>query len=294
MPASTSPRRRPTTTPIPGATFADVGLARRLEAVEGWSCALSAEARCRIDDGSASAWLGVGGGYAVFDGADSPLTQSFGLGLAEPLTGATLDAVEDFFAEHGAPAQHEICPLAGVPAIALLVERGYRPVEVSNVLFREVERPPADPRRRVEVHVINGGDAAIWSEINARGWADVAPDLHEPMRELGRVIVARDQTWCFLAEVDGVPGAAGVLTIHEGVALFGGASTVPELRHRGLQAALLAARMRFAHQHRCDLAMIVAEVGGGSQRNAERRGFRVGYTRSKWSAPPRADLSSAR
>ena len=83
----------------------------------------------------------------------------------------------------------------------------------------------------------------------------------------------------------GVAGAAGALAIHDGVALFAGAATVPELRHRGLQSALVAARMRFAADRHCDLAMMVAEAGSGSQRNAERRGFRVAYTRTKWSRP---------
>ena len=34
--------------------------------------------------------------------------------------------------------------------------------------------------------------------------------------------------------------------------------------------------------HGCDLAMMVAEAGSESQRNAERQGFRVAYTRVKW------------
>jgi len=66
------------------------------------------------------------------------------------------------------------------------------------------------------------------------------------------------------------------------VALFGGAATVPELRRRGLQAALLAERMRYARDHGCDLAMMVAEAASNSQRNAERKGFRIAYTRTKW------------
>jgi GNAT superfamily N-acetyltransferase len=78
------------------------------------------------------------------------------------------------------------------------------------------------------------------------------------------------------------PGAAGVLCIHEGVALFGGSATIPELRRRGLQAALLQERMRYAFDRGCDLAMMVAEAGSDSQRNAERKGFRIGYTRTKW------------
>jgi GNAT superfamily N-acetyltransferase len=82
--------------------------------------------------------------------------------------------------------------------------------------------------------------------------------------------------------VDGEAGAAGVLSIHEGVALFGGSATVPELRRRGLQAALLDERMRYAFEHGCDVAMMVSEAGSNSQRNAERKGFRVAYTRLKW------------
>ncbi len=55
--------------------------------------------------------------------------------------------------------------------------------------------------------------------------------------------------------------ARGSADVHEGVALFGGAATVPELRRRGLQAALLEERMRYAADHGCDLAMMVAEAG---------------------------------
>lgn len=99
---------------------------------------------------------------------------------------------------------------------------------------------------------------------------------------MGVLCVARRQSPCFLAEVDGEPGAAGVLNLHEGVALFGGAATVPELRRKGLQAALLEERMRYAYEQGSDLAMMVAEAGSNSQRNAERKGFRVAYTRLKW------------
>lgn len=82
--------------------------------------------------------------------------------------------------------------------------------------------------------------------------------------------------------MDHKPGAAGVLGMHDNVALFAGASTIPELRRRGLQAALLEERMRYAFDHGCDLAMMVAVPGSDSQRNAERNGFRIAYTRTKW------------
>jgi GNAT superfamily N-acetyltransferase len=106
----------------------------------------------------------------------------------------------------------------------------------------------------------------------ARSWAHDRPELRGALLEFGAMTSARAQSPCFLGEVDGQPGVAGALCIHEGVALFAGASTVPELRRRGLQGALLEKRMRYASDRGCDLAMMVAEAGSESQRNAERRG----------------------
>jgi GNAT superfamily N-acetyltransferase len=87
---------------------------------------------------------------------------------------------------------------------------------------------------------------------------------------------------CYVADWKGVPAGAAAMFVHEGVGLLAGASTAPEFRRRGVQAALLAARLTDAARTGCDLAMMVALPGSSSQRNAERRGFRIGYTRTKW------------
>jgi GNAT superfamily N-acetyltransferase len=122
----------------------------------------------------------------------------------------------------------------------------------------------------------------LWTQINARGWAHEHPELLDFILESGVLSAAREDCLCFIAEIDGVPSATGALCLDDSVALFGGAATVPELRRHGLQGALLEERMRYAWEHGCDLAMIVAEAGSNSQRNAERKGFRIAYTRTKW------------
>src|SRR6185503_16640497 len=86
----------------------------------------------------------------------------------------------------------------------------------------------------------------------------------------------------FLAELDGQAIAAGAMTISDGVALLAGASTTPEHRRQGAQLALLESRLRYAAEQGCDIAMMGALPGSGSQRNAERHGFRIAYTRVKW------------
>ena len=262
--------------------FANLDLAKRLEAAEAFACAQFAEARKRLDPASTSAWMKCVGVTVVFDGVDAPTTQTFGLGLFEPLTPAALDEIEQFFRERGAEVMHEVSPFAGAPVLDLLCARGYRPFEISSVLYRAVEPPSEILAAGTCVRVVGAYEAQLWSNINARGWTHEHPEFEDFVRDSGVLVAAREGSPCFLAEIDGTPGAAGALTLHEGVALFGGASTVPEMRRRGLQGALLQERMRYAAERGCDLAMMVAEAGSNSQRNAERKGFRVAYTRLKW------------
>jgi GNAT superfamily N-acetyltransferase len=270
--------------------FADRELSQRLERAEGFSCAEFAEARRRQCPESRSEWIECGGAFAVFDGVDSPITQTFGLGLFQDLNETVLDEIERFLLERNSPVLHEVSPFAGVDALDLLCRRNYRPIELSSVLYQPIADAVEPNQQRigkicangVTVREIEPEEATLWSEISTCGWSHDHPELAGMMQELSGITVARKQTACFLAEADGQPGAAGVLCIHEGVAVFGGAATVPELRKRGLQTALLAARMQYAFNAGCDLAMMVALPGSESQRNAERAGFRIAYTRTKW------------
>ncbi len=259
--------------------FSDLALSRRLERAEGHASVQFAEARRKLFPDSGSCGMECAGAQVVFDGIDSPVTQTFGLGIFEELTEASLDTIESFFLARGAHVDHEVSPLAGVAAISLLCARHYRPIEISSVMVRPVENPPPGD---IKVRVPSPEEADLWADVSARGWSHEYPQLAIQMKQLGAIASAREQSPSFLAELDGQPAAAGSLCIHDGVALFAGAATVPEMRRRGLQSALLQERMRYAFDHGCDLAMMVAEAGGVSQRNAERKGFRIAYTRLKW------------
>lgn len=262
--------------------FADLALARRLEHAEGYACSQFAVARSRINPKSGSCTETCGGALLTFDGVEAPTTQSFGLGLFSELTEAILEEAEAFFFMRGTPAMHEICPLVGPAALQLLCNRGYRPIEISNVLYLPLVERAAGPESAVRVRKIGKDESALWTEVSTRGWTHEHPELEDFMRTTCDLMVSREGSPCFLAEVDGQPGAAGALVIHKGVALLAGGATVPDFRRRGLQGALLDARLRYAWEHGCDLAMMVAEAGSNSQRNAERQGFRIAYTRTKW------------
>jgi hypothetical protein len=77
--------------------FSDLPLARRLERAEGHACLQFAEARRRLFAASGAEWIKCAGAFAVFDGVDSPVTQTFGLGIFEEPSAAALDTIESFF-----------------------------------------------------------------------------------------------------------------------------------------------------------------------------------------------------
>ena len=263
--------------------FSDLSLSQRLERAEGLSNVEFVEARARVSPETGACWTEAAGAYAMFDGVESPVTQTFCLGLFETATAAAVERLEEFFAERGAPVCHEVSPLADPDLTSLLNERGYQPVEFTSVMFRPLSPSTFPARTRgedVRVRVAGGGEHGLWAETSARGWSDSG--YGDFMLGLARVSAARSGAVSFLAELDGRPVATGALSLCEGVALLAGASTVPEARGRGAQLALLDARLRHAVEHGCDLAMMGALPGSASQRNAERQGFRIAYTRIKW------------
>jgi hypothetical protein len=260
-------------------------LARRLERAEGRTNAEFVETRARLSPASGAEWIEVAGAYAMFDGAESMLTQTFGLGLFQEPTSADLDALESFFRERGAPVMHEVSPLASAALLPLLGERGYQPVELTSVMYRPIKREaddlPAPPNERINVRVVGEDEHELWARTATRGWSEFA-EFADQIYELSVVGAKRAGTSSFLAELDGRAIATGGIGIHEGVVLLAGASTVPEGRRQGAQLALLAGRLRFAVERGCRIAMMCAQPGSTSQRNAERNGFRIAYTRIKW------------
>jgi GNAT superfamily N-acetyltransferase len=221
----------------------------------------------------------------MFDGVGSPLTQTFGLGLFSPATNAQLDVIEAFYRERGADVFHEVSPLADPSILPLLGERGYRPIELTSVMHMRLTgvalaRAHA-PSPELRARVIDPSEAMLWAETSARGWGET-PELRTFMLEFGSVGARAAGTVCFVAEWGGQPIAAAALGMHNGVAILAGASTDPAFRGRGAQAALLDTRLRYATEAGFDTAMMGALPGSASQRNGERQGFRISYTRIKW------------
>jgi GNAT superfamily N-acetyltransferase len=262
--------------------FADLELSRRLEKAEADGARAFVEARMGVAPRHGASWTELGGATVLFDGAGSPVTQTFGLGLYEPATPRTLEEIESYFGERCAPVHHEVSPLAGVETYALLQRRGYAPSELTSVLYAPIDAVRFRTIEAVEVRLVVPEEFDGWARLGAEAWSSEMPELFDFIAEMGAVSARRMNSAAWFAEIGGEPVAVAAISISGKTAHMAGAATIPKARGRGAQNALLAARLAYARERSCDIAVMGAACGSASQRNAERNGFRIAYTRTKW------------
>lgn len=259
--------------------FADLDLARRLEAAEAAKYAAYAHARPCVMADVNPAVLSVAGGVVVYAGPNSPYNRAVGVGLSGPVAEAEFERMEAFFASYEVAPQVSLCPLADRSLVAQLGSAGYRIDMFMHTWVREIG--PAEDfhlPRGIVICPARYGDAGLWVRVAFKGGLD--SDEAEPGRTA--VIAAYPHmagTTCYLAWIDGEAAGAGTMSVDRGLAELFGASTRPPFRNRGVQTALLAGRLAEAQRLGCDLAVVHTEPGSASQRNVERMGFRLAYTK---------------
>jgi len=273
--------------------FADLTLARRLERAEAQGAQDYAQAWCRRDPQARAVAQAVGGGWVIFTAPESPVNGALDFGMQAYVPDEELEAVEGFFSSRGEKARFGVCPLAHASLWEGLARRRYHLAEFENCLYRALAPSErlASPVAAIELREVGPAEEPAWVETSAGGF--VAPS---PVLEADRVLAATPlympNATCLLALVEGVPAGAGALAVQEdGTAVLFGDSTLPEYRNRGVQTALQLERLILAQRAGCDLVTAGSMPGSSSQRNMERQGFRVAYTRAVLEQGPLPDRS---
>jgi ribosomal protein S18 acetylase RimI-like enzyme len=266
--------------------FCEAALAERIERVEARLIAAAGEAaRGR---GVSGFVIPIAGGVASFAGAGSPLNKVAGLGFGGVPDATAMDEIERAFAACDAPVSVELAHLVDPAFGGMLTERGYRLVSFENVLGRALDSEPARVTPPgVEVRPSGEEEFDDWLDVVAAGVAH--PDtqgtpsheefprevIESAMRDFVAAGVRR-----YIAMRDGVNAGGASMCVAEGVAQLTGAATAPAHRRRGVQTALLAARLADAAAAGCDVAVIITQPASKSQQNAQRSGFDLLYTRA--------------
>jgi GNAT superfamily N-acetyltransferase len=261
--------------------FVDRAFARRLESVEEMPQVLYARAFQKTRPEIGAAEEEICGGHMIFAGLGSPIGRATGVGLDRPFTIEDLNRVEHFYRAHQAPSQVDLCPMHEAAVFEMFKERGYAIAELNNVLYRKLDAeekfPPAPAgceirRSRLEEAAVAG--AIVENAFFPAGAPDAFRGLIAPLYQMEGALA-------FVASVEGrlVACGSGLIIPEHRVFALCGAGTLAEFRRRGLQTALLRARMAPAAQAGCEYAVVVTQGGTTSQRNAERLGFRVAYSK---------------
>ena len=254
-------------------------LARRLEMAHAWRGMEYARTQATLHPDWPVAVRAIAGGLAIHVCPGSPVNKVTGLGMHGLIHTADWRQVEEFYQQNHASPRVDLCPLADPSLLELLRQHAYRLQGFMNVLACALPHEVIPLHCSPEVEVTRAGRAEgeLWIRTTAQGFENAETPPPRSLDILAPNFYAVNAV-PYLARVGGQPAGGGSILLHEGVAEFGGDSTHPAFRRRGVQAALLQARLAAAHELGCDLAMLLTEPGSASQRNAERAGFRVMYT----------------
>ena len=259
----------------------DHALAERLERFAASDVRRFAEMAASLFPGEGAGSLEVGGGIASYVSPHSPANGAIGLGFRGAVTHGQIATVERFFLDRDEEPIASVCPVAHPSLVRVLAERGWVVGTFENVLIREIRPEDAfePPALGVSITLALGRDELdSWALMAATGFS--APhEPTDPELRLATVATHRAEASFLFGLVDDVRSGTGQLEIADGIGWLSGDTTLPQFRRRGVQGALQRARLELTRDAGCSLAVTESVPGSASQRNMERLGFRVAYTR---------------
>ncbi len=258
----------------------------------------AAEAAQRRTEGSGFV-MPLAGGVASYAEPESPWNKAAGLGFAGMPDADELAEVERAFAGRGAEVSVELSNLADPAVGEMLTRRGYRLASYENVLGLPLGastdrvappgvevRPSGDDEWETWLGIVL--DAVAHPDTEGLPWLDDFP--RQILENAERDLVAAGARR-YLALVDGVPAGAASMGLQDGFAQFS-AGTAPAFRRRGVQSALLAARV-------ADATAAGLRTGPGHRPTrlpvaTQRAALNCGTTSSAWPVSPGPGRGRAR
>jgi GNAT superfamily N-acetyltransferase len=230
-----------------------------------------------------------GGGRMLRDAPGTWCNFACDLGFDGPVSTQTIQAIEDYYTSHRLEPRVELFSYAHESLLHALAARGWVLRGVEHVFVRELTpdegfTTPTPPPDGLDIEVVARTDAhtlRVYAHTVCAGFAIGQTPPSEADLALAIRIASHPRTFGLLARINGQPAAGGaceVTTTAWGTSagLFGMA-TLPRFRQRGIQQALLAARLRLAQQRGATVATIGGKPGAGTERNVRRMGFTLGF-----------------
>lgn len=230
----------------------------------------------------------VAGGCAARGAPGTWINNSVGIGLNGPVDPTEIDLLVRWFEEVSIEPRVELSPYADPSALRALSARGFVIRDWENVLYRElhpsvpvipVQTPPAD----LTIAVLDPSDSSAVREYAMVSMSGFLPPETMPSDaeiELAERWARHPRTVCVTGSLEGQVVGAGAASVDETIVALGGLSVLPHARRRGVQQALIAARLNIACKRGATLATIGSRPGAPTERNVRRMGFTLAYTKA--------------
>ncbi|KAJ5543631.1 hypothetical protein N7461_009634 [Penicillium sp. DV-2018c] len=240
----------------------------------------------------------AGGGVAALTTPHlgQQLNRTLGLGIKGRVTDSDLADIEALYAAANLTPCILLCPYADQSVLQALAMRSFVVEGFLNIYARSLHEihvdfdpsldPPADLPFGSNMLVCRApaNDAGMGAFIHASvaGFKDDGRS-DEVLRSLAETAALRGDTNLYFGKIDGQIAGCGAMALMETkygrVAHLYIDSTTPHFRGRGVQQALIRARLIDAKRLGYDFATIHARPGIGTGRNAEKEGFGLAFTK---------------
>lgn len=236
------------------------------------------------------------GGWACRDEPGNWLNYAAGCGLAGPVSRDEVRALRRLYEEAGIEPRIEICPFIDPTLTSALADEGFVVRNFETVYYRglDAERPGAADDKAgqawralgpagLEILVLDPSDEAALDEFARTALSGFLPEgvteFPQAFMDSSKRVARQRNTVCIRAMLDGQCVGAGAMGVHGPIACLFGVSVLPAFRKRGVQLAMLDWRLREAARRGSIVATIGSRPGVATERNAQRAGFRVAYTK---------------
>jgi len=268
---------------VPGASGAETHMdflatARRLEAIQAETV------RDLASDSEP-----VAGGWMATNGQGSYLNKAVGIAFDGEPNEEDVLRIERFFSSRGIEPRVELTAFAPVGFLRRLAEHAFVLQEFEHTLVLQLEMAgdltqwtPA-PSSGIRIQSLDPRDERqlrAFVETSASGFLPESASLPDTYLDTGLKAAREPDHHGVLATVDGAVAGAGGSSIRRGVMSLFGASVLPAFRRRGIQQALIAARLERARSLGAELASVTSHPGIPTERNAARFGFQLAYVRA--------------
>jgi len=267
----------------PTMTSHNVPLEERVE-IKAFLDLFRSAPRSLITD-AALAYLSIEDGCAVSLPFAPPIGLNRILGLRDV---ASLErAVRWFDGRGGAPRLQIDDNTASADVLRWIADRGMTRSGPSWVkLTCPALASPMPWNDAIEVRAAEAGEASLFAELMCDGFG-----FPRSLAPFWAGIVCKPDWTCLIAYLDNLPAGTGIMYAADGYAWFGGGTTIPTFRNRGVQTALIRARMNLGTKQGVKVfAVETAEPEPGkysvSFENVVKAGFRQVYVRHNYLIKP--------